>query len=454
MTTRIHNNGSNSTIGFNPTAQRRATALNNRSIARADGKGCCDFLRNIPSKIGTFFSHRHADLRMFFRSFSSMTKRTMPETIRHRINEINQFKAVVEGPMPFVAAQHFDHLSPQIRKLFYRVDRNYLRQLQNPSKTQTVRREIVRECERVVRLQRQLTFVNTFYRSFNGRQTAARNSSQTQTTQTQTTSQPAAPNNGGVPPAQTTTTPAVPSETVIPIPEPSAPTNDTEPTPPSLSTIGTFIPPAIAISPDMFVDLTPILRERLFRDPVRLERITATLPPRTTTTSARRTTTPSASRPAATEFNLNLPGTVAYVQNAIPAEIRTKGQQIDRLKEQFERLPADRRPAAIPDAYKDMISFDFMSIPVFDASHPLIQNALRGTISNDVPPENRDPNNPNYLRNFRHHSDAVALEQQMTAYNRAAYCPPCRHVYNRGALLIDTKLQDEILAYLRRYVSA
>src|ERR1700722_2813733 len=467
MTTGIRNDASNSANRFSPLVNAQpARALNNRLVATIGEKGCCDFLASIPRKIGTFFSHCYADVRMFFRAFSSMGSETTPNMIRERIGEVNQLKMFVEGPLPFVAVQGFGRLSPQVRKLFHRVDRNYVQELLNLAKTETVRQEIIRECDRVIGFQRQLTAVNTFYRRFNERANTHR----------VLRPEPVAP------PA-----PEPAEEPVRPIPGPSGPTVDEVPptpepavppvpaatdSPPAApgnwraafddimrrfnSTESRRRPPPMTIDPsriedalwanrirDMFAGSDGLIRDLLGgRGSVRV---------------------PTPEMPPSSEINVNLEGTVPYVQDNIPADIMQKAAEINRLKERFEALPADARPN-VPEHFKDIISGDdFMSIPVFDASHPKVQDASRGVVAAITLPGGRaesDAERAVRILGFRHHMDKDAMEAHLgTAVSfRGSKCPHCRHPEHgsmrRENLRIDTGLQDDELAFFRRHLPA
>ncbi len=150
-------------------------------------------------------------------------------------------------------------------------------------------------------------------------------------------------------------------------------------------------------------------------------------------------------RPSATTYNVNVPGTVAYVQNRVPADVQTKANEINRLKPLFEAM---RPTPDVPLAYNDPINFEMMSIPVFDASHPAIQTALETGVSVD----NRD---------IRHLLDKDTMEAHIAAHPSSwspAKCAICRHPEHGGIrrenLRIDTALQDQILAFLRNAVPA
>lgn len=169
-------------------------------------------------------------------------------------------------------------------------------------------------------------------------------------------------------------------------------------------------------------------------------------------------------RPTASgEIDLNIPGTVAYVQNAIPADIQNKADEIDQLYQRYEALPQANRPA-MPDEYIDIISMDIIKIPVFDASHPDVQGdlpALRSALTAGGPPAVAAID---AHRNKRHFLSDVSMEGTIAAgrprwhglSTSQGVCPTCRHSERYGIrreyLLIDTELQDKILAFLRTNV--
>ena len=90
---------------------------------------------------------------------------------------------------------------------------------------------------------------------------------------------------------------------------------------------------------------------------------------------------------------------------------------------------------------------EIMTIPVFDASHPAVQNALRA--ANAAGGTSSALNN----RDLRHAMEKDSLEAHMRS-GGTARCPTCRHPergsgIRRENLRIDTALQDEILQFLR-----
>jgi hypothetical protein len=146
-------------------------------------------------------------------------------------------------------------------------------------------------------------------------------------------------------------------------------------------------------------------------------------------------------------FNLNVPGTIAYDQSAIPTAVQQKAAEITHLREQFASLT---NPPPVPPIYNDTImAEDFMAIPIFDASHPAVQNALSSGATTAI--SNRD---------IRHLFEKDALEAHLrTARSYApAKCPTCRHPADGGIirqyLRIDTALQDDILQFLRTAVAS
>jgi hypothetical protein len=360
-------------------------SLNGRLTAKAanDCLGCLS-----PSSIGKFFSHIYADCSMFFRAFTSMGRGTTQYEIDARINEITQFMTVIDncGDRRNSVSARFQRLSPQVRDLFHRVNQNYVNEFaRNPQVSQEYREEMLRECERAISFQRQLALVNTFYQIFSGRSAAV------------TTIQ-------GVGDRERPRVPPIRRE---PNPEPDLPGI-----------------PGFRWQ-DFFAGVFGGGGGRIGgREPVGRPE-----------------------RPAATTYNVNVPGTVAYVQNRIPADVQQKADEINRLKPLFEAL---RPTPDVPLAYNDPINFEMMSVPVFDASHPAIQTALEGGVSTSI--ENRD---------IRHLLDKDTMEAHIAAHPHSwapAKCPTCRHPEHGGVrpenLRIDTALQDQILAFLRNAVPA
>lgn len=133
-------------------------------------------------------------------------------------------------------------------------------------------------------------------------------------------------------------------------------------------------------------------------------------------------------------------GTVPYESENIPNDIQTKADEITALSERFENLPEDvADQISVPEGYRCPISQEFMAIPIFDSSHPMINAA---NIAD---------------RNLRHLFDKTSLERVYAA-RVTLNCPTCRYPEggrtDRTQLRIDTALQDQILEFLRRNVPA
>lgn len=144
--------------------------------------------------------------------------------------------------------------------------------------------------------------------------------------------------------------------------------------------------------------------------------------------------------------DLNIPNTAPYNREAVPADIARKGDEIARLGGAFA--------GAIPARFKDPVTLGFMEIPVFDASHPAVQNGLTALREALAAGGSVTTNQ----MNARHHMDKTSLDHHIGAggvprwweAHASAACPSCRHPVRVDSLKIDTGLQDEILAFLRR----
>jgi hypothetical protein len=152
-------------------------------------------------------------------------------------------------------------------------------------------------------------------------------------------------------------------------------------------------------------------------------------------------------RPIPSNLVLNIPNTVPYVQNAIPADVQQKADEIVRLREQFEELPS---PPNIPLFHEDFIMTGIIALPIFDASHPFLQDHLPTLRAAGVDAAILRDN-----RNRRHYLDKDSFETYFATGTSGSpkKCPTCRHPtdggINRAFLRIDTQLQDEILGFLR-----
>lgn len=151
---------------------------------------------------------------------------------------------------------------------------------------------------------------------------------------------------------------------------------------------------------------------------------------------------------------LSVPGTIPYSQYSIPADVQDKADEIARLSTQFEAL-TNHPP--IPQHFICPVTLSgLMKIPVFDASHRAVENAMRAASALGAGPEAQTALNN---RDIRHILDKDSIESHFTAHPHSynpAKCPTCRHPEHGGMrrenLRIDTALQDEILSFLRAAV--
>jgi hypothetical protein len=366
------------------------------------GNGCCEWLSTIPHTIRQFFIHAYADVRMYYRAFSSMGSGTTPREIERRVNEVTQFLTVIENNTDSAVTSwdfngvknRYQRLSPQVRDLFFTVDQNYINEFggNHPLRpAQVMREEMIRECNRVISFQRQLTSVNHFYRLFSGR--------------------------GNQPGEMGRTEPATSSSDGR-RPRPHLPDPDLDDARPW---------------EDIFEGFLGGRRRG----------------------GAGEVTTSNTTGTSMHSLDLNVPGTVQYAQNAIPQDVQDKADEINRLSQQFAVL---RSPPVVPTIFNDTImSNDFMAIPVFDASHPEVQERLRAANAPGATTAARDALEE---RTNRHPYDKDALEAQIRAGTSwaPAKCYLCRHPADGGIrreyLRIDTALQNQILQFLRNAVAA
>ncbi len=157
--------------------------------------------------------------------------------------------------------------------------------------------------------------------------------------------------------------------------------------------------------------------------------------------------------PTATQAQNRLDQLTVHLTNQLPAAVRAKANQINALKVQFDNLA---NPPNIPGHFECSITREIMTVPVFDASHPAVQNALRAANApggTSIALNNRD---------LRHAIDFVSMEEHLIARNLAGdrrVCAVCRHPQERTRnierqnLRIDTDLQDQILAFLTNAIN-
>ena len=156
--------------------------------------------------------------------------------------------------------------------------------------------------------------------------------------------------------------------------------------------------------------------------------------------------TPSPFPTGTIRYNNNaLPaGTVKYVLNSIPPLIFAKAQEIATLRDRFDDLVAAVKASGgkleCPPEYIDYNEI-IMKIPVFSAMHPRArESSMSVTEAASI---------ESSKRGWRHAIDSQTFEGQFrAALHNCSYCN--RPIMNRDNMLIDTDLQDQILAYLRK----
>lgn len=141
------------------------------------------------------------------------------------------------------------------------------------------------------------------------------------------------------------------------------------------------------------------------------------------------------------EDKLSVPeGTVRYNPDRFSSSIIAKAEEIETLKEEFDRLA---KHVETPQEYADFMG-EIMTIPVFDPTHPKGQRELAaasGATSNARPP--RDWSHALDWQNFE-----KQFQRQMMS-PEGVQCAGCRLPIKRENMLIDTILQDEILKFLK-----
>ena len=158
---------------------------------------------------------------------------------------------------------------------------------------------------------------------------------------------------------------------------------------------------------------------------------------------------------------------IPYAPDSIPSDIQVKVLAIGRLNEQYalareyeemmgkarvhykasedDIKKIDAMPQlphempSMPENYVCIISMDCMSMPVFDRSHPELQEALK----------NASVFNERRLQHYIDHTSYENLQSQRAMPD----CPACRKTYDQRSMMIDKAFQAEILEFLQSAVT-
>ena len=97
----------------------------------------------------------------------------------------------------------------------------------------------------------------------------------------------------------------------------------------------------------------------------------------------------------------------------------------------------------VPDLYNDYMG-EIMSIPVFDTTHPDIQDQFSTTAgATSIASDDRLKRHAMDWQSFE-----TQFQREMARFG-VVRCAICRHPMERENMLIDTDLQGEILNFLR-----
>lgn len=444
--------------------------LSSRVNARA-ANSCWETFVSIPKKIGNFFAHRFADIRMFFSGFQN--KGVSSQVVDQRFNEVNLLIQTINtcGADRTLVRDQFQRLSNGTRDLFYYFDGKYVNQfVSDPSRTEEIKAEMLRECNQVIFIQKlfsgRMFTPNTPITVIPGTVAYDRLAIPADVRQKADEINRLKIQFGTlgirVPrvyadlttlefmsiPVFDSSHPAVQTamsdgDTVSVRDQGLRHLLDANTFDVAFATYTNPTNPPICNYPNC---THPLQQGKLLIDTALQDEILGVL--RNAVAGFGVTTTSTTTTTTTTTIGgfIEAPGTVRYVQNAIPADVQTKANEINRLKPIFEAL---RPTPAVPLIYNDPIGMEILAIPVFDASHPAVQNALRNGESTRI--NNRD---------LRHILEKDSLEAHIAAGHSwaPAKCHICRHPDHGGIrrenLRIDTALQDEILQFLRTAILA
>jgi hypothetical protein len=406
-----------------------------RALVGANTSGCLACLQSIPQRISLFFSHRYADVRMFFRVFPLMSKVTDLALINRRIGQLQNFSALLSNSQgdPGQIMQRFTDLADVQSLLFY-ADRNYVQTLtsaQNPENAETIRQEIIRECQRAIFYQKTMAimsvFVNALYHFVMGTPTSQVQGTQTNNPTPKTTQNISAPN----------ITPRVPDPRWDWVDQLTA----GQPI--------SFEAGRIGFSRVMPIQQMPAMRRNhvvngaridipgTFQCPTVIDRV---LNNYFQIEYRNRIGITGTHQPP----NRALPEIFRFIKSQLPLPVLQNAREIARLKANY--TPNPHFP---DDEFQDPATLEIMEIPVIDASHRSIQDLFN------------NPNNPSLTQANSHPVDLETMFEMrlMNAQrgNRVS-CATCRHpeTENRsidiGHILVNYELQTQILNFLRARV--
>ncbi len=125
---------------------------------------CWDYLQTIPNMIFQFVVHRYADFRMLIRSCCSMGWSLTQMDVNVRLAQLTSLKFALELNIPPIGVQAlFNQISDDAKDLLFYADSSYVQEYvstTDPERRETIRGEIIRECERARCLQENIYAVH------------------------------------------------------------------------------------------------------------------------------------------------------------------------------------------------------------------------------------------------------------------------------------------------------
>lgn len=130
-------------------------------------------IEKVCAQASKFFCEIYADIRLFIRAWSQLPSLSQEGALNASRSEIERFRdrCRAAGRERIDCVQEFRNLSGVTRDLFYQIDEDFLiiyRHENDPELRREMKKDIIRECDRILQFQRVVHFVSLLFRGAGG----------------------------------------------------------------------------------------------------------------------------------------------------------------------------------------------------------------------------------------------------------------------------------------------